>query len=71
MTMGLPTLFICVLAILPGAHFSYALEWNGIQPPKCSKLVARKEWRVLTSDEKADWVEAVKVRFTYPIAFAG
>lgn len=70
MIMGLSILLLYVLAILPSAHLSYALEWNEKQLPKCSKLVTRKEWRVLTSGEKADWVEAVKVRgCSFPITF--
>jgi hypothetical protein len=61
MTMGLSIFFLCVLAFLASAHFSYAFERNETQAPKCRKLVARKEWRILTSGEKAGWVKAVKV----------
>lgn len=62
MTMGFSIWSLYLLAVLPSAHLSYALEWNETHIPKCSKLVTRKEWRVLTSGEKAEWVESVKVR---------
>jgi tyrosinase len=55
-------LFLYILAILPNAHLSYAREGNETQVPKCSKLLARKEWRTLTHSEKAEWVGAVNVR---------
>ncbi|KAF1953771.1 tyrosinase [Byssothecium circinans] len=51
---------LCVLAVLPSAHLSYAYEWNELQPENCSKLLTRKEWRTLTNSEKAQWVGAVK-----------
>ncbi|OOF92588.1 hypothetical protein ASPCADRAFT_153285, partial [Aspergillus carbonarius ITEM 5010] len=51
---------LAVLAVLPCAHLSSALGWNEGEPPKCSKLLTRKEWRTLTQSEKAEWVGAVK-----------
>lgn len=65
MAIGRSVLSFCalaVLAILPSAHLSYAHEWNEPQPQTCGKLLTRKEWRTLTQSEKAEWVEAVKVR---------
>jgi tyrosinase len=55
---------LCVLAVIPSAHLHLACAHasNEGQPPKCSKLLTRKEWRTLTLSEKAGWVGAVKVR---------
>ncbi|KAJ4369101.1 hypothetical protein N0V83_006185 [Neocucurbitaria cava] len=60
MAMGRTILFLCVLAVFPCAHLSYAQEGNEAQPQKCSKLLIRKEWRTLTHSEKTEWVGAVK-----------
>lgn len=65
LVMGLSILLIyvlAVLAVLHSAHFSYGQELNEGQPPKCNKLLTRKEWRTLTRSEKAEWVGAIKVR---------
>ena len=68
LTMGVarPFLLLCLLAILASAHLSHADERHEPEPQlqqkKCSKLLTRKEWRTLTSGEKAEWVGAVKVR---------
>ncbi|KAF2271289.1 uncharacterized protein EI97DRAFT_471308 [Westerdykella ornata] len=56
MATGPSILFLCLVALLGSAHLSFAEA----PAQKCSKLLARKEWRTLTHNEKADWVAAVK-----------
>ncbi|KZO93320.1 tyrosinase [Calocera viscosa TUFC12733] len=60
--MGRPLLLLCVLAVLTGAHLALAIpdEWKTMAPGKCEKMVLRREWRTLTSSEKAEWIKAVK-----------
>ena len=61
MAVGRSLLLLCLLAVLPCAYLAYAHEGIESHPQKCSKLLARKEWRTLTHIEKAEWVGAVKV----------
>jgi hypothetical protein len=35
-------------------------------PSPCTEPAIRKEWRAFTTEEKAEWIRAVKVRIVTP-----
>jgi tyrosinase len=65
MVVSRSILLLCVLTGLASAQLSSANKRNEpqsqLQAQTCGKLLTRKEWRTLTSGEKAEWVGAVKV----------
>lgn len=54
-------LLLYILTILVFSHFHLSHAHR-----KCSKLITRKEWRTLKTEEKSEWIGAVKVS---PLSF--
>jgi tyrosinase len=51
-----------------GLSLGLAILWSTVcvfcsyYPPPCTKPAVRREWRAFSTEEKAEWIRAVKVR---------